>query len=231
MKLLIFDIDGTLTDTKKADDECFIEAFQEKYAIVLPEVNWAAFRNVTDWGLFSELYSSHFQTSPSDAEMADFRRIFLKKLENKFKNSPAAFQEVKGAIQFLKHCANLPSLKVAFATGSWRHSAIFKLMTCDIPYQNIILSNSDNFISRQEIVLDAIAQAKELYGLTFFEKIVYFGDGEWDFHTTRLLAIPFIGVDVGHDEKLKKLGTKYVFSDFWEIDAVMAAVEKVEILE
>ena len=158
--------------------------------------------------------------------MADFRRIFLKKLENKFKSSPTSFQEVKGAISFLKHCSQNSQLKIAFATGSWRHSAIFKLMTSDIPYQNLILSNSDDFISRQEIVLDAIEKVKERYGQAHFEKIVYFGDGEWDFKTTQALNLPFIGIDVKEDEKLEKLGTKYVFPNFLDIDAILEAVEK-----
>ena len=33
MKFVIFDIDGTLTDTKKVDDKCFISAFEKTFQI------------------------------------------------------------------------------------------------------------------------------------------------------------------------------------------------------
>jgi beta-phosphoglucomutase-like phosphatase (HAD superfamily) len=53
MKLLIFDIDGTLTDTKRVDDECFINAFQDEYGVILTNTDWTTFVNVTDTGLFN----------------------------------------------------------------------------------------------------------------------------------------------------------------------------------
>lgn len=225
MKLLIFDIDGTLTNTKQVDDECFIATFEERYGVKLGEVDWNKFQNVTDTALFQDIYFSLFEKNPSQAEMEAFRWDFLKRFEIQFKTNPHLFQEVKGAANFLKHCETQRNIRVALATGAWRHSAIFKLMTADIPYQWLILSHADNFIRRHDIILDAIAQCKEKYSTDFFEHIVYFGDGKWDFETTRDLEIPFIGIDVKGDNQLINLGTKYVFPNFEDVAAIMHAIE------
>ena len=36
MKLLIFDIDGTILDSTEADDQCFIQTFKDLYQISVP---------------------------------------------------------------------------------------------------------------------------------------------------------------------------------------------------
>lgn len=231
MKLLIFDIDGTLTNTNQVDNESFVATFEERYAVKLGKVDWKNFQNVTDSALFHDIYFSVFEESPSQAEMEAFRWDFLKRFEVNFKTNPALFQEVKGAANFLKHCESIRNIRVALATGSWRHSAIFKLMTADIPYQWLILSHCDSFFRRQDILRDAIAQCKEKYAFDFFEHIVYFGDGEWDFRTTAELEIPFIGIDVKKDNKLKNLGTQHVFYDFLEVEAILEAVEQLNVPE
>jgi len=55
MKYIIFDIDGTLTNTKKVDDECFINAFEQTFDINIEQVNWEDIANVTDWGITEEI--------------------------------------------------------------------------------------------------------------------------------------------------------------------------------
>ncbi|NNF32714.1 MAG: HAD family hydrolase, partial [Saprospiraceae bacterium] len=47
MKTIIFDIDGTLTDTKEVDDKCFIQAFHNVFDMDIRSQNWSAFKNVT----------------------------------------------------------------------------------------------------------------------------------------------------------------------------------------
>ena len=48
MKLVLFDIDGTLINSVKTDDECFVQTFDELYDIDLTKANWNEYTHVTD---------------------------------------------------------------------------------------------------------------------------------------------------------------------------------------
>ena len=44
MRLTVFDIDGTLTDTTRVDTACFVAAFDELFAIRDIDTDWASYR-------------------------------------------------------------------------------------------------------------------------------------------------------------------------------------------
>lgn len=58
MKLIIFDIDGTILDSVNADDKCFIQTFKDLYQIDLTNADWNDFTNVTDTGLTNEIFKN-----------------------------------------------------------------------------------------------------------------------------------------------------------------------------
>ena len=46
VKLAIFDIDGTLTDTNSVDDGCFVKALSEAHAITEINTDWATYHTL-----------------------------------------------------------------------------------------------------------------------------------------------------------------------------------------
>jgi len=107
---------------------------------------------------------------------------------------------------------------VGIATGAWEESAKLKLKMIGIDTQGIAFSNSSRFISREDITKDVIQQ---LTTNPINDKIIYFGDGEWDYHTCIKLNIRFIGIDINNNGKLKKLGAKIVFNNFTKRDEIV----------
>ncbi|MFM9911399.1 MAG: HAD family hydrolase [Chitinophagaceae bacterium] len=221
MRLFIFDIDGTVTNTKAVDDHCFINSFERRYNVRLGKIDWAEFENVTDKGLYEELYRRYFNSVVSGDEMAEFQKDFFTLLESHQFNSPELFTEIPGAAAFVNYCIQRSEIKIAFATGGWGHSAQLKLTASSIPYLGFPLSNSDNFHRRQDILTNAIQQSKLYYQDENLEQVLYFGDGVWDLATTRELQIPFIGVDYKRDDKLRKAGATTIVFDFEEPEKVV----------
>jgi phosphoglycolate phosphatase-like HAD superfamily hydrolase len=226
MTLLIFDIDGTLTDTKAVDDDCFISAFLDEYNIELKNIDWSSFKNVTDYGLFIDIYNSSFKRNPTEANRLNFQRRFFEYLDNQLKLNPRQFKPVNGASNFIKYCLNYTDFKIAFATGGWHYSANLKLQAADIFNVGIPISSCDILFRRQDILLEAIEKSKHYYKIQTFDKIIYFGDGVWDYKTTSELEIEFIGVDITQDKKLEKLGVENILNDFADIIKVLSTVEK-----
>lgn len=212
-KLIIFDIDGTLTDTKAVENKCFMAAFEQTFSINISHQKWEDLKHVTDWGITEELVQIHFQRTPTDEEYALILSNFTKMLEYEKARDPLQFSEVQGAKAFFDHIRYQTDFKVAIATGSWEESALIKLRSIGIDPTFIAFANSDHFKSREKITKYAIELAFHLYRQNFSE-ITYFGDGVWDFRACKNLGIKFIGIDILGDGKLKALGAEYVFRDY-----------------
>jgi len=219
MKLVIFDIDGTLTDTKAVDDKCFISAFQTTFGLDIRDQIWADLKNVTDWGITEEIIQQRLNRAPTTVEYAEMHKNHTANLALEKQKDNRQFSPVIGANQFLNVLLKQSNIRVGIATGAWEKSALLKLESIEINPLDYPFSNSDYHKSRENITLDTIAKAKEKYNYEF-EDIVYFGDGAWDYKTCKNLGIPFIGIDIKKDEKLKTMGAKNVFSNFEDVPAI-----------
>jgi phosphoglycolate phosphatase-like HAD superfamily hydrolase len=222
MTLVVFDIDGTLTNTKAIDDLCFINSIRECWNCDLGDVDWNPYVNVTDTGLAKDIFKSFFAQEIGQTEIMNLKNLFSEKIISSAKENPKAFLEVKGAKDFVKELEN-QNIKVAIATGGWRVTAQFKLMKIGLELENFPFSTSDDHYSRGEILNRAIVKAKEGYQ-TNFNKIIYIGDGLWDYKTSRELEIDFIGIDYLKNGKLKEYGVKTVFEDFSDKDKIIRKI-------
>jgi len=223
MKLIIFDIDGTLTDTKEVEGRCFIKAFEQTFGMNLQDQDWSTFQNVTDWGITEEAILENFKRLPSSKEYEEMITNFIVELEAERNKDENQFKEIPGAKAFFQSIQSNPFYQIGIATGAWEKSAIFKLDAIGIKPKGIAFANSNDYKSREEITKYSIRQAKH-QSKEEIQEIIYFGDGEWDFKTCKNLGIRFIGIDVLNDGKLKKLGAKAVFNDFKNPKEILAEI-------
>jgi len=212
MKFIIFDIDGTLTDTKKVEDKCFMKAFEKTFKLDITNQKWADLKNVTDWGITEEIIEREFNRKPIQREYDLMISNFVSELKT---------EREKDFFYFLK---NNTDYKLGIATGSWEKSAKLKLETIGIDLNNIAFSNSDYHKSREEITKHSIQQLSDQLHQEP-SQIIYFGDGVWDFKTCRNLGIEFIGIDIEDDKKLTNLGAKTVFRNYLDVEKIMSVIK------
>jgi len=220
MKLIIFDIDGTLTDTKSVDDKCFIKAFDNVFGINIENQDWSKLKNVTDWGITEEIIQEKLNRLPTEKEYRQLINELVGLLKQEIKNDPSQFKEVKNATEFFYYIQSDPNYKVGIATGAWEESAKLKLEMIGINIKDVAFSNSSIYKSREKITKDVIHQLTEKINIDLNE-IIYFGDGVWDYKTCKNLGIRFIGIDINNDDKLKKLGAKVVFDNFKDSNKII----------
>lgn len=223
MNLIIFDIDGTLCNSQRTEDYCFKKAYEECLGIDIWELEWHTLKHVTDWGISNEIYVKHFKRDISIKEIDQFRNRFIELLQIAYQKDDSVFTEVAGARDFFQRLQDDNNYRLAVATGSWSDSARIKLRSIEIDFENLPFAHSDKFMSREEIVEDAIRQSKEKYE-SEFDKIVYFGDGEWDFKTCLNLNIPFIGLDCNHNGRLINLGVEKVIHNYLDHSEVLRLI-------
>lgn len=227
MKFIIFDIDGTLTQTKKVDDKCFMKAFEQTFGIDIWNEKWEKLKHVTDWGITEEIIHREWNRFPRQAEYNLMVSNFVSNLNSEYLEDPLQFKEVSGASNFFSELREKKNIELGIATGAWEKSANLKLDIVGIDIEGICFSNSNLFKSREAITEDVIDQLKSKYQKTP-ERIIYFGDGEWDFKTCINLGIDFIGIDVEKNGKLNNLGAKTVFNDYTNKDKMLQALDITE---
>lgn len=217
MKLVVFDIDGTLTRTDEVDEVCYVRAFEEELGWAGISTDWAAYPSCTDEAIALEVFARHGNRLPRDGEIERVRRRFLSLLEAALAEGPDLFTEIPGAGEALRRLRSDPGFRVALATGAWEASARLKLRAAGLEVEGIPLATSDDHPSREEIVRRAIARAEA--GSGPFESIVSVGDGVWDLRTARALGVGFVGIGSGERaERLRREGAERVIEDFqdWE---------------
>lgn len=229
MKLVIFDIDGTLTNTNEIDRIAYVEAFEALYSRRLSEEDWHDAMHFTDLAIFIEQFERTFNRLPLEGEVKKIQDYIESAYTRTLQEKPELFKEIPGAVALFNELKAHPDYKVAIATGCWSFSAHFKLKAAGVDFTNVPLANSDHHVTREDITRDAIRLSKEHYGVNEFERIIYIGDGAWDYRTTQNLGIPLIGIDVNKSGKLQGLGARFVIDNYADKEAFYKFLDVAEV--
>src|SRR5580692_932656 len=99
MKLVMFDIDGTLTQTGEADEVCFVRALHDVFGFTDVDTDWASYPHCSDSGILEALFQTRCKRSPLPAEATMFQACFISLLKAATGSRP--FHPIAGARDFL----------------------------------------------------------------------------------------------------------------------------------
>jgi phosphoglycolate phosphatase-like HAD superfamily hydrolase len=227
MKLVIFDIDGTLTRTNAVDESCFERSVRAHLGIGDVVTDWGAYTHSTDSGILDELYKRSRGRSPTPREQQEFIALFVEQLKRSAEESSSYFESVPGATSvwnLLQDAGYATSL----ATGAWKNSAQFKLAHALKKDLSLPHSTADDHFSRDDIIKQSILRAGEYYKCSSFEDIVYFGDGPWDCISARRVGVDFVGVLDGRSaDRLESVGATTFLTDYSQPQKIMETLQRV----
>ncbi len=230
MNLVIFDIDGTLTETDHVDDICFVQALADAHSITEVSTDWAGYPHTTDSAIMFHIFQEKFNRTPDDAELLKFKSCFVSLMQGYLGKDSSLFTEIGGASLMLWRLNQEPEWRVAIASGGWRVSATFKLKVAGIEVDDFPSAFADDGFSREEILQSAVSRAQVLYQQSHFDRIVSVGDGLWDARTARNLKFPFLGIGHGEGEiKLRRAGATHVIADFTDYRQVLRCLAEADV--
>jgi phosphoglycolate phosphatase-like HAD superfamily hydrolase len=225
MHLVMFDIDGTLTETMKVDEECFVRSFKDVFGFADIDTDWSHYPHTTDSGIFDDVFTSRMGRPPAAEEVSRFRQHFVQLLAAASSQSP--FAPVAGAERLLSRLAQSGSHRVSLATGGWRDSARLKMASAGMCFDDHPAASADDALDRQSIMRLSKQRAAERYGESF-ACTVYVGDGVWDARACRRARIPFIGIGTGsRATRLSAEGAVCVFPDFSDPDIFLKSLYEI----
>jgi phosphoglycolate phosphatase-like HAD superfamily hydrolase len=219
MKLVMFDIDGTLTDTHAADANGFVEAVRDELGITKIDTDWAAYPHATSEGVLDEVVRRATGQPVTLAQSQAVQRRLAERLRR------ASIMEIPGAGAFLRRLTEA-GFAVALASGDWELTARLKLAAASIPVAGLPAAFCDTSRERTEIMRHSLRRSLAHHRRKSFKPIIYVGDGSWDVRASRELGWGFIGIESGTAlPRLRALGACHVFPDFLRGEEVLAAIE------
>jgi phosphoglycolate phosphatase-like HAD superfamily hydrolase len=228
MKLVVFDLDGTLTKTNAIDEVCFVRAFAETAGICDLNTNWMDYEHVTDSGVARQVFIEQYGRPPEPAEVSRIVERFVELLRESHALDPAQFVQIPGAASLLRTLRDAGSQwGIAIATGAWEASARFKMDAAGLELNGCPAAFAEDGLGREEILRAALRRAADFYGQEQFERIVSVGDAAWDIRTAHRLGVPFLGV--GNNSRAKMLserGAGHVIEDFTDIARCLACLDE-----
>lgn len=222
MILLIFDVDGTLVMGNGIDDVCFSKAIKAVLDVDKIDTDWSHYSNVTDAGITSEIIEKHLSRRATEDDINSVRRSYLSRLSNEIRRDTNCFQATHGAKELFGFLAVKDDVFVSIATGGWRDSALLKLKTVGLLYDNIPMASSDDAYERESILRKSYDFAIANAGCKYFQSVLYIGDHPWDYINSMKLGYVFVGIGNGKQaERLRNAGVEHVVPDFTDRDCFL----------
>ncbi len=209
-ELIVFDIDGTLTNSVEMYHNVVIEAMKS-LGITDIDTNFNDYKHHTDRYALRFNYERNFKKAMPVETTEDFEKA----LESEI-NKRTPISEINGA-KTLIEALKVIKKPFCFATGSLPIPAMQKLDQCSIWYHEDLIATSKGHDDREGFVKEAIAKSSAFYNIEKFDKIISVGDGVWDLKTARNLGLDFIGIGKKNKEKLLSLEAEKWYQD---IDAL-----------
>lgn len=223
MILIMFDIDGTLTESYAYDQQAYAGAFFDATGYSGVNTDWHSYEHVTSHGITAQAIRHHLGPDAETAAIQAVEQGMLRRLQSLYRQAPELFCEVAGASAFLDYLRAKEGVVVSLATGCWLSEARFKLSASGLNVDGVPIASSEDGLSRVEIMAAAARRAGRVSGTASFGRVIYFGDGVWDMKASAALGYTFIGIGQ-RTELLRQAGACYLHRDYSDLPALMRSL-------
>lgn len=222
MKILLFDIDGTLIHSGGSGKHAMEVAFQEIWGVPqsLTEVLLAG---QTDPKILLDAFQLH-GISWDDAKIAQFQQRYFFHLAEDMQRPRPKRRMMPGFPQLLEELKKMPDIHIGLLTGNWIRGAELKLEYFDLWKYFEFGAFADDEMDRNKLVPHALRRAEEKFGIRPQRDRVYvIGDTPRDIDCARPHGATAVAVATG-DYSLAELRAEkpdFLFADFGDVEKVL----------
>ena len=222
MRVLLFDIDGTLIRTGGAGKSAMERAFEKIYGIK-NGFDGIQMMGRTDPAILMEA-ANNYNIKLEDKKIEEFKKAYFQFLEEEIEVPRPGKYICPGIPTLLSSLENQTNLVLGLLTGNWRQSGFLKLHHFGIDGYFTIGAFADDSFKREELVPVALKRFEEEYGEKPSQRDVYvIGDTPLDINCAKPYGVCTVGVATGFHslEELKEAKPDYLFEDFQNTEEVV----------
>jgi phosphoglycolate phosphatase-like HAD superfamily hydrolase len=222
LKLLLFDIDGTLIRSAGAGKQSMELAFEKVYGIS-NGFETIQMMGRTDPSIFREAITNHGLEWEVGA-LDQFQKFYFEILKREIQRSRPGKRICPGILKLLQYLQDQSNVILGLLTGNWQTSAVIKLQYFDIDHFFQLGAYGDDSEYREELVPVAMEHFFRQTGQSIAkENVVVIGDTPLDIQCAKPHGVRTIGVATGFHtfEDLREAGAGAVFEDLTHTDSVL----------
>jgi phosphoglycolate phosphatase len=226
VKLLIFDIDGTLTHLVGATRRAFNDVFMKVFG-VSAHIMGLKMHGRTDPMIFRDCFELAGLLGSWREAYVLFQKEYVKMLSQHIAESSGAHLHA-GVIELLRELHHRKAdVALALGTGNMEAGGRAKIGHFGINHYFPVGGFGDQHERRPEIIRDAVANADAHWQRKFNLRDTWvIGDTEYDISGGKALGLMTMGVATGGEYSVEQLiaaGADVVFADFADTAAVLKA--------
>ena len=228
MKLVMFDMDGTLTDAFAIEENCYVLAIEQALNLPGVKTEWETYTHTTASFCLDEIVRRARGQPPTAAESRAVQARMVALMAEITRRTGRHTREIPGAAACLRELQRR-GYAVAIASGDWESTARHKFASAGIPFEGLPAAFCEVAHPRTDIMRAALARAAAHHGRERFDRITYVGDAAWDVRACRALGWPLVGV--GTDRlalQLPALGVTHTVPHYLDFETFLAAVEQAQ---
>lgn len=226
MKLILFDIDGTLIWPDGAGRAAMYRALSEVFGVT-GLTDSLPMAGKTDWQIISELLTTAgIGQSIVDARLSECFEAIARHMAQTTRERN--IRVCPGVPTLIRRLSSHPQAMLGLLTGNLATTAPIKLRAANLdPALFCVGAYGNDGRDRSQLPKVAIARAQALVDGAFSGKdVIIVGDTPADVTCGRHLGVTAVGVATGHYplDSLIAAGADCAFSDLTNIDAVIQAI-------
>jgi HAD superfamily hydrolase (TIGR01549 family) len=214
MKILLFDIDGTLIHSGGSGKHAMEVAFQEIWGIANGLEN-VLLAGQTDPKILLDAFQRH-NLAWDDEKIEKFKERYFIHLAEDMQRPRPKRRMMPGLPQLLEELQKMPAIHLGLLTGNWIRSAEIKLEYFDLWKYFEFGAFGDDEMDRNKLVPHALRRAEEKFGIRpQLDRVYVIGDTPRDIHCARPHGAVAVAVATGEYSvaELRAENPDFLFAD------------------
>jgi len=223
VKLLLWDIDGTLILTGGAGVRALDRAFRERWGVEAV-TNGLGLNGKSDRWIIAELFRRSLRRDPAPDERAEAETLYLARLADEVPRS-AGYRVMPGIGEVLPALAGRADVVLGLGTGNLERGARIKLERAGLNGYFAFGGYGSDSEDRPTLIRRAIERGARHAGRAFRgDEVWVIGDTSHDVQAARAVGAVAVTVATGTvaDADLRACGADHHFSDFSDPERLLA---------